>query len=312
MITLSNVASDRPIEATAVVTGPRAPRPFFWSVRSELWHYRPIVLGPLAAAFILVTTVLLGALAHPSRLGALLGSDAVSRHQAIAEPYLLTPPMVALGAFFVGMIYSLIALRSERRDRSILFWKSLPVSDATTVLSKAAVVFLVLPLVVFAVTMVAYAAFLLIGSAALIVTGGNPLALWHELALVDRLVMILYGISTLFAQHAPIYAWLLMVSAWAPRLAALWALLPPYAIVAAERMMFGHSRFEELLRDLVIGAFTRSFGLDPSHDTMPAIDQIAQLDPAALLGRPGLWFGLALTAIFLWLAIRARRDREPV
>ena len=50
------------------------------------------------------------------------------------------------------MFYCLDALYGERRDRSILFWKSLPVSDLTTVLSKASIPIVVLPLLTFAVT----------------------------------------------------------------------------------------------------------------------------------------------------------------
>jgi ABC-2 type transport system permease protein len=312
MIAPSSLASDDPLEASAVPTRSPAPSPFFWSVRCELWHSRWIVLGPLAAAIMLLAGYLFSTLARPSRFGALLALDAVRRHNAIGAPYALAVAMVALGAFPIGMLYSLVALRGERRDRSILFWKSLPVSDETTVLSKAAVVFVVLPVVVFAVTMVVHAAMLMIASGALIVTGGNPVALWRELPLPGRLVVFLYGIGTLAVQYAPIYAWLLMVSAWATRLAALWAFLPPYGIVIAEKMMFGHSRFEDLLRDLVIGAFTRSFALDPSISTMPVIDRVAQLAPAALFGRPAVWIGLALATVFLSLAIRARRDREPV
>jgi len=312
MVAPTVLASDRPIEASSASVGSRAPRPFFWSVRCELWRSRWVMLGPLPAALVLVTTTLLGALSRPSRLGALLGSAAAGRHAAIAEPYALAAPMVALGVFLVGLIYSLDALRGERRDRSILFWKSLPVSDATVVLAKAAIVFVVLPLVVLAVTVVVHAALLLIGSTTLILTGGNPLALWRELALGDRLVAVLYGVVTLALQQAQLYGWLLMVSAWAPRLPALWALLPPFAIVEAERRFFGHSRLEELLRDLVVGSFTRSFDLNPSRTTMPAIRRVAELGPAALFGRPALWLGLVLTAVFLGLAIRSRHDREPV
>ena len=50
-----------------------------------------------------------------------------------------------LTAFLVGVFYCLDALHGERRDRSILFWKSLPVSDLTTVLAKASVPCRVLP-----------------------------------------------------------------------------------------------------------------------------------------------------------------------
>ena len=109
---------------------------------------------------------------------------------------------------------------------------------------------------------------------------------------------------------------LLTISTWhifqLDMVRALWALLPPYGIIAAERMMFGHSRFEEMLRNLVIGAFIRSFGMDPNGHVIPVVDHVTQLDPAALFGRPGVWLGLAVAATSVWLAIQARRHREPV
>jgi ABC-2 type transport system permease protein len=308
VITSSTLESDRPLETPGVSTGPRTPSPFYWSVRCELWRSPWVAFGPLVAAFMLVPGYA-GTLTRPSHLGQLLAAGAGDR---IGSPYALAVAMVALGAFFVGLVYSLFAMGGERRDRSILFWKSLPVSDTTTVLAKAAVVFAVLPLVVLAVAMLAHAAMLVIGSTAMLMAGDNPVALWREVLRTDRILVYLYGIGTLYAQHAPLYAWLLMISAWAPRLAVLWALLPPYAIVAGERMMFGHSRVQEWVRDLLIGSFTRSFGLDPSRDTMPVIDRVAQLDPAALLGRAGFWIGLLVATAFIGLAIRARQVRETV
>ena len=38
----------------------------------------------------------------------------------------------------VGFFYCIDSLYADRRDRCVLFWKSLPLSDAETVLSKFA------------------------------------------------------------------------------------------------------------------------------------------------------------------------------
>ena len=67
-------------------------------------------------------------------------------------PYSHAAMLLMVTAFIVGVFYCLDALHGERRDRSILFWKSLPVSDLTTVLSKASIPLVVLPLLVFAIT----------------------------------------------------------------------------------------------------------------------------------------------------------------
>ena len=91
------------------------------------------------------------------------------------------------------MFYCLGALHSERRDRSILFWKSLPVSDLTTVLSKATIPLVVLPLVVFAITVVTQWIMLLLGTPVLAVNGLSLAMLWSELPLFQMTVMLLYG-----------------------------------------------------------------------------------------------------------------------
>src|SRR5206468_5595092 len=70
---------------------------------------------------------------------------------AIEAPYDVAAMMLIFTAFIVGVFYCLDALHGERRDRSILFWKSLPVSDLTTLLSKVTIPLVALPLVTFAI-----------------------------------------------------------------------------------------------------------------------------------------------------------------
>jgi ABC-2 type transport system permease protein len=137
--------------------------------------------------------------------------------------------------------------------------------------------------------------------------------LWRELPLLEMPIVLLYGIGMMTVLQAPLYAWLLMVSAWARQRAALWAFLPPLGMGAAEQMVFGHhSRSRDLIRYLIFDPFARAFALDPTRAApRPVIDRIALLDPAAVFGRPGVWIGLGLTAAFLFIAIRLRRDRAP-
>ena len=73
------------------------------------------------------------------------------KQRAIEQPYDVAAMLMILTVFVVGVFYCLDALHGERRDRSILFWKSLPVSDLTTVLSKVIVPLVVLPLISFAI-----------------------------------------------------------------------------------------------------------------------------------------------------------------
>ncbi len=106
------------------------------------------------------------------------------------------------------MFYCLDALHGERRDRSILFWKSLPVSDLTTVLSKASIPLVVLPLLAFAITVVTQCIMLLLSSAVLLASGLSVATLWTQLSLFQMSLMLLYHLVTVHALwHAPIY-WL--------------------------------------------------------------------------------------------------------
>ena len=98
--------------------------------------------------------------------------------------------------FIVGIFYCLDALHGERRDRSILFWKSLPVSDLTTVLSKASIPLVVLPLLTFAITVATQWIMLLLSSAVLLASGLSVATLWTQLPLFQMSLMLLYHLVT--------------------------------------------------------------------------------------------------------------------
>jgi len=284
-----------------------------WSVRRELWRNRSIWIGPLAAGVVLVASFVAGTIAAPDRVSCLLDGAPDTRHDAVVRPYFFAAGMVALAGLIAAVFYCLDTLQGERADRSILFWKSLPVSDATTVLSKACIPLVVIPLVVFTVSLAVQGVMLLATTLALVATGRDAAALWRELPVGEMPIVLLFGIGVMTVVQAPLYAWLLMVSAWAQRRAALWAFLPVLGFGAAEQMLLGHHTvFRRLTRFLILDPFARAFALDPTRAAPPpVIDRIAQLDPVAVWGRPGVWIGLGLTAAFLFIAIRLRRDREP-
>src|SRR6266702_6165710 len=111
-------------------------RPFYWSVRRELWEKRSIYIAPLIVAMVVLFGFLVSTAGLPERRRAVLLLDPGKTRAAIEAPYNMAAIMLILTAFIIGVFYCLDALYGERRDRSILFWKSLPVSDLTTLLSK--------------------------------------------------------------------------------------------------------------------------------------------------------------------------------
>jgi ABC-2 type transport system permease protein len=284
-------------------------RPFYWSVRRELWEYRSIYLAPLAIAGVILLGYLfvLGTVGRTIRNAAAL--DPALQREALAQPYNIAAGLIMGAAFIVSIFYSLDALYGERRDRSILFWKSLPVSDLTTVLAKASIPLLVLPVAAFAITVVTQSIMLLLSSMVLLASGLSVATFWTQLQLYQTLTMLLYHLVTVhMLWYAPLYAWLLLISAWARRAPFLWAILPPLAIGIFEKVAFRSSHFAGLLSDRFSGGRTAVASMQGDFPINPGM----HLTPGAFLATPGLWLGLAFAVIFLVAATRLRRCREPI
>src|SRR5207245_3502701 len=211
-------------------------RPMYWSVWRELWENRSIYIVPLIVAAVQVFGFAISTIGLADRRRAVLLLDPAHQRAAIEQPYDLAAMMMIFIVFIVGVFYSLEALHSERRDRSILFWKSLPVSDLETVLAKASIPLVVVPLVAFVILVATQWIMLLLNTAVLVGSGQSGATLW-SLPLFERSLMWLYHMVTVHGLwYAPFYGWLLLVSAWARRMAFLWAFLPPLAIGVVEKI----------------------------------------------------------------------------
>lgn len=288
---------------------PAAPvRPLYWSVRRELWENRSVYLAPLAVAGAVLFAFLVSLVNLPERRRAALLLEPAELQAAIQKPYDLAAMMILVTAILVGVFYCLDALHGERRDRSILFWKSLPVSDGTTVLSKAGIPLLILPAISFAVVVATQLIMLLLSSAVLLMNDLSAATTWAQLGFFKHSLILLYGLVTLALWHAPIYGWLLLVSGWARRAPFLWAVVPPIALSILEKIAFDSSHFGSLLLHRMAGGIKRAFDFGPVGN----IDSLTQLTPGNFLGTPGLWIGLAFAAGFLAAAARLRREREPI
>src|SRR5204862_363743 len=185
------------------------------------------------------------------------------RRPSIADLF-VAAMMLIFTAFIVGVFYCLDALHSERRDRSILFWKSLPVSDLITVLSKASVPFVILPLIIFG-TVVLVQFLMLLWSSAILLPSGLAATTWTRFNLFQQSVILLYSLIVIVLWHAPIYGWALLISGWARRPTFLWAVLPFLAIGVLEKIAFDTSHFASMLKDRVFGAGDTAFAFQPHH-----------------------------------------------
>jgi ABC-2 type transport system permease protein len=293
---------------------PIAPtRPFFWSVRRELWENRSIYLAPMIAAGVVLFGFGITAFSLPRLRHNALALESTRMRAAIELPYDAAAMMIMFTVFIVGIFYCLDALHGERRDRSILFWKSLPVSDLISVLSKAIVPLAILPLLTLVIVLATQFIMLLLSTAVLLPSGlaGTTWQLlpWPRLSLI-----LLYGLVTSALWEAPVFAWLLLVSSWARRATFLWAVLPWLAISAIEKLAFDTTFFIRMLVHRLTGGFDEGFVVVhyPKDAHVPVVDRLTQFDPMKFLSSPGLWIGLIIAAGFLIAAIRLRRYRGPL
>lgn len=290
-------------------------RPFYWSVRREVWENRSLYVAPLIVAGVFLFAIVLSLADLPRRRLALLSLDAGKQAATVAAPYEFAAAAAVLTTVVVGVVYCLGALHGERRDRSILFWKSLPVSDRVTVFAKAAVPMAVLPAIAIVVTVALQVAILVLTGAVLL-ANGTPSTTATQAPLLQMTGVLLYGVATSTLWWAPLYAWLLLISGWAKRVPFLWAFLPPLGLCLIERIAFNSTRLATLLRDRLIGGYGEAFapstasGARGPHGV--AVAAVPQIDPVKFLSSPGLWIGLIVAAGLLAATVRLRHRREPI
>jgi ABC-2 type transport system permease protein len=279
-------------------------RQFLWLVRRELWENRSIYIVPLVAAIVFLLSFIVQTIMMRYRMHTVWPSIA-KLHEGLSTPYEVAAGLIMGAAFLVGIFYSLDTLYGERRDRSILFWKSMPVSDLTTVLSKITVPLLILPLLSFAITIVTQILMLLLSSLLLLGSGISIAELWSHASVLQFSGMIFYHIVTVHGLwYAPIYGWLLFISAWAPRAPFVWAFLPPFLIGGIERALFNSTHFFNLLLHRLTGPEA------PARNTV--MEAMTSLGPLQFFTEPGLWIGFAIAAAFLLAAVRLRRSHGPI
>ena len=294
------------------VAPPARTRPFYWSLRRELWEHRAIYIAPLVVAGV----VLFGFCVRLARLPQLVRTVQTmplwKQYLELALPFAIATMSILITGLFVAVFYCLGALNHERRDRSILFWKSLPVSDLTAVLSKAFVPLVIVPIVALVIALATQLLMLLAGSAVLMGAGPGPAALWAHWPIGQAAIVLLYIVVTGTLWYAPIYGWLLMVSAWARRMTFLWAFLVPIGLSVLEKIALDTSYVGGLIRYRLRGFLDQAFVSPPHNTRFDTLDVLSLMTPAKYFSSPGLWIGLVVAVAFLAAAVWLRRDREPI
>ena len=248
-------------------------------------------------------------------------AEAVDPMTVRAVLMVLFLPIAALFALVLSVIvafYLLDALYADRKDRSILFWKSLPVSDLKTVGSKYLTGFAAMPLQAVALFFATAVLVWLIVGMASAVAGTAQFLVHGPWALLQAVIVMVYGLLALGLWLAPLHAWLLLVSAFARRAVLAWATLPPLLVIVAEKVLFDTRYFAFVLGQRMAGGMELAFSgnnagmIDAAEDgisaVFPALSEL--LTPGRLLAAPALWGGLAVAAVFFAGAVWLRRWRD--
>jgi ABC-2 type transport system permease protein len=291
-------------------------RPYYWSVRRELWENRSIYLAPLVVSALVLLGLLFSTIGLPHRRLGVLAMDPAKQAASVSQPYEFAATAILIATLIVAMAYCLSSLHGERRDRTILFWKSLPVSDLTTVLAKATVPFVILPIVAAAAVLAVQLVMFAWVSAMLLAGGMDPFA--PPVRLAPMTVTLLYGLATQTLWYAPVYGWLMLVSGWTRRGAPfLWAFLPPLALSLFEKAAFNTSHLGALLLDRLFGGVMRAFDQPPvvvAGKTVPHVPSVGfeLIDPGRFLSSGDVWFGLVFAIACFAACVWQRRYRDPI
>ncbi len=318
-----------------------------WLVRREVWEHKGGLLwAPVTLAGVMLI-LMLGTYSFTGHVGShavvqVDGGAVQDVATAIRQvPQEKMKDVLATGFFssmvmlfavpaFVVFFYCLGALFDERKDRSVLFWKSLPVSDGATVAAKAAIALVLAPVVTWAVAIAAGLMVVVFSSLAALFTGNaggvsmlrDALLVW-ELALAPFQILGLLPLHVLWA--LPTVGWLLLVSSWARSKPFLWAVGVP---VLAAGLVSWLNRIAQLgwqldwlWRDVVFrlllsampgswvpfGSFhMQQVPHGPAHSGFTEI----WLSSWSTVTLPTVWIGAALGLAMLAAAARMRRWRE--
>lgn len=290
-------------------------------LKREVWEHKAFWILPLVVAGLFLATEIFGLgtwLIYPGHAQFSVGNgDLQHGGQAIMG---LTMGSAVVFNMFLGVLvffYLVDCLYGERRDRSILFWKSLPVSDLETVLSKLGAAALVAPLIFFVIMAVTEVVGLILFF--LVAAFRMPELvshLFHPVVLIESWLLVIYGMLVQSLWFLPISGWLLLASAWAKKSPILWAVMPPVAIMIIEPIAFGTSKFLHLLGyRLSVGVFRETFNLD-GHQFMVGSSYAESLVTASnvwhVLSSPGMWGGVIVGVVFIGGAVWLRRYREEI
>lgn len=300
----------------------------YFLVQRELWEHRALYLTPLVISLLValgVTTMLVTGGARGVGFEAVVaGMQATGDVGSMAGVMALTvgpSTIFVIGLAFLIFFYAIDALYAERKDRSILFWKSLPLTDTEVVISKLVTAALVAPVITFGFLAATQVVILCLSTVAVWMGGGSAWELvWRPVPLFQVWTVTVYYLIGASLWFLPFIAWGLFCSAFAKKNVFLWAVLPFVVIPMIERILFGSGVFNTVVYGRLgqLPWITASFRGEDIHVSIGDIpgrlvgdmNLLSLVDPGKFLATPGLWGGLLVAAGFTAGAIWFRRFRD--
>lgn len=290
-------------------------------MRREFWEHRALWVAPLSVSCLLLLSALL---THGTfQVDAADTAEWLEPQNkallfALAQWGLTIPQYLVM--IVVLSFYLLDCLYAERRDRSILFWKSLPISDGAVVTSKLLVGWLVVPLGTFALALVTDVLFTVIWDVRAALGHSSELLVWDTVAFFKTQTLMFLGLIISLLWYAPFFGCFVLASVLVRRNVWLWVTLAPLLAVIIERIAFGTHYIYAFLAYRTHGIW---FGLPHlEHAFLSSLTNVHgaeivsiphvydQVHAGAAFTNIDLWLGVLAMIAFVYAAARVRRYRD--
>jgi len=316
---------------------------FGWLVKREFWEYRgaflrtPIIIASVMVAIVMLVLIIAEVSAqrhgvnvsgvHLDELANNMSAAQLEKLHAgegIGLLFMCMP--IGIGLFFVLFSYATGALYNDRADRSVLFWKSLPISDTQTVLAKVVTAMFVAPALAVAGMIALQLGFLFVMSLWALLHGISPLPLWAPTQLISLWMKMIVMIPLNALWGLPSLGWLLLVSSFVRSKPFLWSLLVPVVagvLVSTANLTqelslasgwFWHDVVARVLFSFVPGSWlSRTEFATLRHNDTDLPDVIANVlsfdSFGHVLTSANLWIGVAAGVAMIAAAVFVRRRR---
>ncbi len=295
-------------------------------MKREFWEHRSIWVTPVAIASV-VTLGTLTALMFAGEFAreldvAIFGAQNVAgemeRRAVLTGFFAGSSWLFLLGLGVLTIFYTLDSLYAERKDKSILFWRSLPVTDAETVISKLLTAVLLIPAVAIIAIIGTHIVNLVVTSIWVSMKGGDSgVLIWGSVPLFDNWMATVLAIYCMAIWMSPFLGWFLFVSAYTKRAPLLMAFLPLILVPMIEGIFFRSANFAEAVwgRGATIPLFANMDIEGFFDDGHPRISEemvslLAHIDLGKFFTSVDMWLGIIVCGLLTTAAIYVRRYRD--